>query len=171
MTSAMKFRSSLLAALVLVASSSLLRAEPLLQPFKADSLPLIEARYQGEPFLLVLWSVTCAPCIAELALVAEALRADPQLPVVLVSADPPALQAETEAVLADHGLLQHAGWQFADMPEKLRFHIDPDWFGELPRSYFHDGAGQRVAHSGALTREQLAQWFGMERVAAAKTTQ
>src|SRR5690606_18241478 len=140
------------------ASSSQGDAGP--KPFMAQSLKAIEAEHEGEAFLLVLWSVTCAPCFAELAMLSEALAVDPQLPIVLVATDPPAMRDEVEAVLADYDLLPYAGWQFAEaMPEKLRFHIDPDWYGELPRSYVYDAAHRRRGHSGALSAEQLQHWL------------
>lgn len=139
-------------------SSTQVEAGP--KPFMAQSLKAIEAAHAGEAFLLVLWSVTCAPCFAELALLSQALAADPQLPIVLVATDPPAMRDEVEAVLADYNLLPYAGWQFAEaMAEKLRFHIDPDWYGELPRSYVYDAAHQRQGHSGALSAEQLQHWL------------
>jgi len=54
------------------------------------------------------------------------------------------------------------------MPDKLRFYIDPGWYGELPRSYFYDAAQQRSGHSGALTRAQLQDWLGTRAVLGAE---
>ncbi len=139
------------------------------QAFTEHSLAQIERQRSGEDFLLVLWSVHCAPCFAELALLAEALQADPNLPIELVSTDAPDMRADVEATLERYGLGTHANWQFAEnMPEKLRFHIDPGWYGELPRSYFYDAARQRSGHSGALTREQLQDWLGTRAILKAE---
>jgi len=152
-----------LKALVLLAAlgnCTVALAAPLLD-FTEHSLQQIERQRNGEDFLLVLWSVHCAPCFAELALLAEALRTDPALPIELVSTDAPDMRADVEATLERYGLSAHASWQFAEnMPDKLRFHIDPGWYGELPRSYFYDAAQLRSGHSGALTREQLQDWLG-----------
>lgn len=65
------------------------------------------------------------------------------------------------AVLEDYGLGDYGlSWQFAgNFPEKLRHAVDPGWFGELPRSYFHDGAVESRGLSGRLTREQVVQWL------------
>lgn len=153
-----KFRSAPLLALLPALLSSLpARAE--LQDFDQDSLPAIEAALAGEPFLLLLWSVHCAPCIAELKALGEVID-DPALPpVVMVATDPASMAEEVGLVLADYGLEDVPGWRFADpMPERLRYAIDPGWYGELPRSYFYAADGTRSAHSGRLTRQHLQDW-------------
>lgn len=155
----MKHSLKVLALGAMLASAAQAQAELPLQDFSAQSLAHIEAERDGEAFLLVLWSVHCAPCFAELEQLGKLLRADPALPVELVSTDAPALRRDVEATLERYGLDTHASWQFAEeMPEKLRFHIDPAWYGELPRSYFYDSSRQRRSYSGALTHEQLQDW-------------
>ena len=50
---------------------------------------------------------------------------------------------------------------FADsFAERLRFSIDPNWYGELPRSYFFDESHEFKAHSGIVSEALLAEWFG-----------
>ena len=39
--------------------------------------------------------------------------------------------------------------------ERLRYTIDPDWFGALPRSYFYDERGNRKGVSGLLSKEKI----------------
>lgn len=134
------------------------QAYPLL--FTEQSMQQIETAYQGKPFVLVLWSQTCAPCMAELKMLGEELAQNPELPLVLVSSDPPALQDEIQMRLEDYGLDAANSWQFAhDFQESLRYTIDPLWFGEMPRSYFYDAAGQRSAQSGTISSEHLRQWL------------
>ena len=158
----MSLRHSLLSGLLLTLLVSLpARAE--LQDFDQHTLPAIEKDLAGEPFLLLLWSVHCAPCIAELKALSDVIN-DPALPpVVMVATDPAGMAEEVDLVLADHGLDAVAGWRFADpLPERLRYVIDPDWYGELPRSYFYAADGTREAHSGRLTRERLLAWIAAQ---------
>lgn len=151
-------RRSLLLASALFCSASF--AGEGLQPFTAETLQQVEAQYEGQPFLLVLWSVHCAPCFAELEMLGDMLAQDPQLPLVLVATDAPDMREHVEDVLADYALDAVTTWHFADaIPEKLRYAIDPQWFGELPRSYYYDAAHARSGHSGTLQRAQLEQWF------------
>ena len=49
---------------------------------------------------------------------------------------------------------------FADsFVERLRFSIDANWYGELPRSYFFDVNNKMRSHSGIVSKELLAGWF------------
>ena len=45
--------------------------------------------------------------------------------------------------------------------ERLRYSIDPDWFGELPRNYFYDANSSRIGFSGKLTEDILLEWLSM----------
>lgn len=138
-----------------------------LKPFTADSYRQIVDQHDGQPFLLVLWSVDCPPCHEELATLGRLLRQRPDLPVTLISTDQHLPTAEVHAVLARYGVAEADNWLFADpVPSRLRQAIDPGWYGVLPRSYFFLSDGRRVSHSGLLPeaalREQL-QAFAAER--------
>lgn len=129
-------------------------------PFSETSLASIEGEHKGTAFVLMLWSIHCAPCFSELQMLGKVLNKQHDLPLVLISTDPPALQEEVRMRLEDYGLDQFYSMQFADnFSEKLRYRIDPLWYGELPRSYFYNAAGARTAHSGTVSQEQLMFWL------------
>ncbi len=130
-----------------------------LQPFHPDSLDQIVESREGRPFLLALWSVTCPPCMKELGVLQQARADHPDLDVVLISTDGPDARAEAQEILAHFNLEGADNWIFSDgHAVRLRHHIDPDWFGELPRTYFYDADHQRKSHSGALPPDRLADW-------------
>ncbi|MFN3397186.1 MAG: hypothetical protein ACK4ZS_01480, partial [Sulfurimicrobium sp.] len=57
------------------------------------------------------------------------------------------------------GLGNTGQWIFADdMPERLRFEIDPRWHGELPRTHFYDRAHRVEVVSGVVPPPRLAAW-------------
>lgn len=133
-----------------------------IKPFTAQSFARIKAERAGQPFVLALWSVDCPPCMVELDLLGRMRDQYPELPLVLVSTDDIALQADAEDFLKDYGLDDMTSWMFADdYTEPLRFSIDPQWFGELPRSYHFDAEHQFEAHSGIMTEAQLRSWLGL----------
>ena len=137
-----------------------------LQPFTGDSLPAIQKRLAGRPFILTLWSLTCHHCAKELQTLGRLARSDRTLPLVIVSTDTPAEAREIRAALQRFGLAHIDTWVFADaVPERLRYAIDPSWRGELPRSYLFDAAHRREAHSGLLGEAQLRQWLRRNRTA------
>lgn len=132
------------------------------KPFAADTPAAVAKRFAGKPYVLAFWSVDCPHCQGELALIARLLRERPDLPVLLVSVDPPDLSPQVSARLTELGLIQANNWQFADArAERLRFVIDRQWRGELPRSYLFAGGRQVQVISGALSEAVLRQWLGM----------
>lgn len=133
-----------------------------IQPFLADTFAALKAEREGEAFLLALWSVDCPPCMAELNMLGELLEEYPDLPLILVSTDQIDQREDAEDFLFEYGLEEITSWMFADpFAERLRFTIDPQWFGELPRSYYFDARHQPEAHSGILTERQARDWLGL----------
>jgi hypothetical protein len=130
-----------------------------LQPFVAGSMQQIRSAHADQPFVLMLWSITCSHCQEELARLGTLQRQHPELKIILVSTDTPDDAEAVSATLARHGLVRAEAWVYADeFVERLRFAIDPRWGGELPRSYFFDRRHRVTAHSGTLTAAQLQQW-------------
>ncbi len=114
---------------------------------------------EGQPFILVVWSIDCEPCMQELATLAD-LRQTRMLNVTLISTDGPENFEQVASTLAEFSLLDLDNWLFEQANSaKLRYQIDQDWFGELPRAYFYLNAESRLAYSGALTRDQINLWL------------
>ncbi|MFN3918859.1 MAG: TlpA family protein disulfide reductase [Methylohalobius sp.] len=127
--------------------------------FFPSSLEQIRTQRLG-PFLLVLWSLDCPACRQELKLLGETLKANPKLDLVLVATDDQARAEEVEALLARYGLDSAESWIFGSADTaRLRYAIDPGWYGELPRAYFYLPDGQRIGHSGPLGTEQIEAWL------------
>lgn len=133
------------------------------RPFTADSFEEIKASFADGEFLVGLWSVDCPPCLVELDMMGEVLKLNPDLPFVLISTDSIENRKFAAEFLEDFDLHQVESWMFADnFEERLRYSIDPNWFGELPRSYFFDSNHQMNAHSGIMTAELLQAWFSRD---------
>lgn len=128
--------------------------------FDDNSFPTIIAQRENQPFILVIWSIDCAPCMKELELLSSMRTQHPQLDIVLVSIDGQDSLNEVRSVLQSFAMDQADNWLFAvGNSQRLRYHIDEQWFGELPRSYLYADAMTRMAHSGALMRAQLDRWL------------
>lgn len=131
-----------------------------LKPFQTDSLAQITAAREGRPFLLLLWSLDCPPCLKELGQLQELAKTPAAQGLVLVSTDGPAQRADAQRTLQRLGLERLDNWIFADdFAARLRYHIDPDWFGELPRAYFYGADHRRTAKSGVLNPQWLQHWL------------
>jgi peroxiredoxin len=120
---------------------------------------ILEAR-AGKPFIVAFWSVSCTYCGAELAMFGKLLRKYRGLDLVLVSTDAPADRTEIAATLNRHALSRAESWVFADShAERLRFEVDPEWYGELPRTYFFPAQGGMNAVSGKLEQAEAERWI------------
>ena len=134
-------------------------------PYTSDSLKAIEEKYTGQHFLLVLWEVSCLPCHEEMELLGNMIESYPELNVVMVGTDHIDNDEELSKLLASHKLANIESWLFADNNiEKLRYSIDPEWYGELPRNYFYDVDSSRLGHSGKLTEEILLEWIRLHNI-------
>ena len=128
--------------------------------FAFDSFSEIKSEFKGQEFLLGLWSVDCPPCLVELSMMGKLLELNPDLPFVLISTDSIDTSDDAIEFLSDFNLAQRESWMFADsFVERLRYTIDPEWYGELPRSYFFDKDHNKQFHSGIMTKELLQEWF------------
>jgi len=149
--------------LILLVIVSTVEAGVNLKPFESTSLASIEQTRQGEAFVMVLWSIECPPCLKELKLLSRLKDANLLKRLVLVSTDGEDYRAELEALIKSEQVADYENWLFNDpLPERLRYNIDPSWYGELPRAYFYNAEGQRYAHSGILTEAALVAWLAQE---------
>lgn len=131
-----------------------------LAPFQTESLTAIENARAGKPFILMLWSLDCPPCMREFEVLQRQRDRIPPSALVLISTDSEAQQSEIETMLERFGMTAFENWVFADhFVERLRYVIDPQWFGELPRAYLYAASHQRTAKSGLMSGETLEVWL------------
>lgn len=150
-------RFSLLAACAFLLAAAPLHAE--VRPFESGSVARIRAQHEGRPFILSFWSLDCVHCPKELKALGELKRRHPKVEIVLVSTDTPADADALADFAARQGLAASEQWVFAaPQPQRLRFEVDPRWWGELPRTYFYDAAHRVEATSGIVSGERLARW-------------
>ena len=131
-----------------------------IKEFVRGSYQTIVTSRSNTPFVVSLWSIDCPPCRKELVLWREFHQQHPDLNVVLISTDEPDLRPEVEDVLTELGLQQLESWHFGDpFVERLRYEIDKNWFGELPRTYFYSLTGEVKAISGVVDEAEISTWI------------
>lgn len=129
------------------------------RPFVQGSWDALRAGHAGRPLVVHLWSLTCAPCLAELPQWSRVKGAD----LVLVATDPIEQAPRLRATLAKAGLGGVESWAFADpFSERLRFQIDRRWRGELPRTLLIAADGSVESVSGVMAAEHLSQWLARQ---------
>lgn len=141
---------------VLAGWHSAVADEIALKPFRIDSYRQILAESAHAPLLLAIWSVDCPSCLKDMKNLRALHEKHPELKIVMLAVDDGEALPEIRRIIGDERLAALDNWVFADEnPEKLRYEIDPAWFGELPRTYFFDAAHRRTGKSGALTMDEF----------------
>jgi thiol-disulfide isomerase/thioredoxin len=148
----MRFLTILLFSLTILSQAH--AESPALKPFTSGSYAQIVNSNAGKPFLLSIWSVTCPSCIKDMAVLHAVRKAHPGFKIVMLSTDDIAETTTAQQILEKNQLTNVEHWIYAEEnTQKLQFEIDPKWYGELPRSYFFDKAGQRDGVSGVLSEK------------------
>lgn len=128
--------------------------------FNSNSRSQIEQSNQGKAFVLAFWSVDCPYCIEEMQSLGYVLRKHPQVKLITVCTDATGQAIDISKTLDQAHLPAHERWQFAETDEdRLRYNIDKNWGGELPRTYFYDARHQVQAISGRPPIAWLTDWF------------
>jgi len=144
---------------VMLLMTSVVHADKPLQVFDKNTYQAILKNENQQAFLLVLWSLDCPPCMEELSVLAEIHQQYPDKKLILLSVDAESQHDDIRQVVNKFGLATLPQWVFGnDAPQYLRYSIDPMWYGELPRSYFHT-TEKRTAVSGKLNKATLLRWF------------
>ncbi|QEL65476.1 hypothetical protein OTERR_20000 [Oryzomicrobium terrae] len=130
-----------------------------LTPLQAGDYARLKATRSGKPFVVTLWGVDCPYCKGNLAMLAAAAKSNRKLDLVVIATDTLAEADAIAPLLRQAGLAERRTWVFGDAaPERLRFEIDRQWRGEMPRTYLFDADHQVTAVSGALSEDELRQW-------------
>ena len=129
------------------------------KPFLKGSLSSILEESKGIQTAIIFWSVTCSPCIQEMYLWKELVQKDPELNLVFVSTDMISTSDKISKILNRFELEDHASWAFADsFVEKIRFDVDPQWYGELPLTFLLSTNGNMQKVIGMVEDQDLKQW-------------
>ncbi len=144
--------------ILLVAAGSLAAAE--FSPLdRIEAQRLLSADKHRQPTVVTLWSSDCGYCKANLKLLSSLTRNNRKLRVITVAAEPE--NAHLWPMLSRYGL---AGPHYAygsDSPEAIAYAIDPNWGGELPRTFLFDGTGRKERISGVLTAPAIEKATGL----------
>lgn len=165
-----KFVIKVSLALLLAFSANYAFAAAESQPLLRGSYQKIIAAHAGKPFIVALWSVSCTHCGADLEIFEHLAKQYSNFNLVLISTDSPEQESVIARTLRGYQLgrtgpgQSRAGkiesWVFADSyTERLRFEVDAQWYGELPRTYFFDGKGIARGVSGVLDADETERWL------------
>ncbi len=129
-------------------------------PFDMNTRKVIEKRYIDQPLIISFWSIDCPYCIDDLKKLGKALSKNTNVKLITVCVDGKESAKKAERILSQANLPKHEQYQYAEVDEdRLRYSIDPAWYGELPRTYFYDAAHQVTPLSGKISNSFLDAWL------------
>ncbi|PZX26814.1 conserved hypothetical protein, putative exported protein [Cupriavidus phytorum] len=133
--------------------------------FESASAARIVASQHGKPFVLVVWSLDCVYCKRNFDALGKLRARHPDLRVVTLATDSAEASPQVQQVLERVRLTRNA-WVFGHEPqERLRYAVDPDWMGEMPRTYFYRADGQRQGVSGVISEADWTKHLRWARIA------
>jgi thiol-disulfide isomerase/thioredoxin len=150
--------------LVMCCSMSQAKNQPVnYQVFSKSVFEAVKHQQLGKRWLMVLWSLDCPACFKELKLI-QTLQLEQYgkaLNVIFINADDTdEVNIERKQVLVSYEMSKFTNFYFADGQGDLsRYQIDPQWYGELPRSYFVDEQGKFHGKSGLLDEKLIKKWL------------
>ena len=135
------------------------------RPFSRGSWQQLRNMHVGNPTIVHVWGLSCAPCVAELPRWGHLLQQRRNFQLVLIAADPiPEEPKQTMATLTKAGLGSAENWIIADrFAERLRFEIDPTWAGELPFTLFMARDGKTTSTLGTVDFATVGAWLDSQR--------
>jgi thiol-disulfide isomerase/thioredoxin len=136
-----------------------------LRPFVRGSWQEIRKAHAGKPTVVHFWGVTCGPCRIEMPAWGAFLLKRPELDLVVINADlVPNEPSAVSAMLAQTGLATAENWTFGDgFVERLRYEIDPQWQGEIPRTLLIARDGSVSTIEGVADLSAVAAWLDDQR--------
>lgn len=139
-------------------------AEPPYHAFKKGSFVEIQQAYQQSPYIIAIWSETCAYCMKELAMLGRLLPQYPNVKLITITTDPFLDDATVQRILSKKQLENVETWVFADrFAERLYADIDPNWQGELPLTYFTGKDKKLIKHMGIVKEKALIAWLEQQK--------
>lgn len=131
-----------------------------LKHFTSGSYQQLLQEYADKPFVLMIWSINCASCLKKMPVMSELQKSMPGVNLIMLATDDASATDQVKSILTGNELNHTDNWIFADAnPQKLRYEIDPKWYGEIPRTYFLNKDHQRIGVSGSVSREKLEMMF------------
>ena len=152
----MKFRTLLLFASLFASTA---QAADFIALDRQSARRLTEAESHRQPTIVALWSSDCSHCKKNLQLLADLRKANKRLQVITIAAES---ESPELAPMLDRYAI--AGQRYAygsDSPEAIAYAIDPNWAGELPRTFLFNGNGKKEKVSGVISPQIAAKATGL----------
>lgn len=155
-----RFWSALLVTLSLSIAGLALADKAPLKPYQAGDWKSISKAGNGAPLAIHFWGVTCPACVKEMPHWGQFLKSNPNAKVVFIQVDD--VSQDSMSKMLDKAGLEKANNYYVAAPfdERLRYEIDPKWYGETPTTIIIDKNGKATRKTGLINFKQLKNELG-----------
>jgi thiol-disulfide isomerase/thioredoxin len=129
--------------------------KPSLKPYQGGDWPSLVKSANSAPIAIHFWGVTCPACVKEMPLWGNFLKANQNAKVIFIQVDD--VSAESMQKMLNKAGLEKANNYYVAGPfdERLRYEIDPKWYGETPTTILIDKHGRATRKTGLINFQQL----------------
>lgn len=126
-----------------------------LKPYQSgDWSSLIKTR-NGAPMAIHFWGVTCPACVKEMPQWGAFVKRNPNAKIIFIQVDDVSPEM-MQKMLKKAGLEKANNYYIASsFDERLRYEIDPQWYGETPTTIFIDKNGKASRITGLINFQDL----------------
>lgn len=119
---------------------------------------LLDPASHRQPTVVTLWSADCEYCKKNLQLLSSLGKSSKRLKVISIAAE---TAGAVQGQAMDRYPLPEPHYAYGtDNPEALAYAIDPEWAGELPRTFLFDGHGHLEKVSGVISVRRIEKATG-----------
>lgn len=149
----------LISLLILALAAATLQAAEFVPLDRDTARQLLDPERYRQPAVVMLWSSDCSHCKKNLQLLSTLIKNNKRLRVITIAAEPATAE---HAPLLDRYALPGPRYAYgSDSPEAIAYAIDPNWAGELPRTFMFDGKGGKEKKSGVVSQLMLEKATGL----------
>ncbi|QWD77441.1 TlpA disulfide reductase family protein [Polynucleobacter sp. MWH-Svant-W18] len=129
--------------------------KPGLKSYQMGDWSTLVKSANGSPIAIHFWGVTCPACVKEMPLWGSFLKGQPNAKVIFIQVDDVSIES-MQKMLAKAGLDKANNYYIAgSFDERLRYEIDPKWYGETPTTIFIDQKGKATRQTGLIDFQKL----------------
>jgi thiol-disulfide isomerase/thioredoxin len=126
---------------------------------RLEAKQLLNPDSHQQPTIVALWSSDCNYCKKNLKLLSRLAKSNKQLRLITLAAEPES--AELLPMISPYALAGPRYVYGTDNPEAIAYAIDPNWRGELPRTFVFDGRGGKVIVAGVISTGTVEKATGL----------
>jgi thiol-disulfide isomerase/thioredoxin len=126
-----------------------------IKPYQSGDWSRLLKTANGAPIAIHFWGVTCPACVKELPQWGAFIKRHPNAKVIFIQVDD--VTPEMMQKMLNKAGLEKANNHYlaSTFDERLRYEIDPQWYGETPTTIFVDKNGKTSRKTGLINFQEL----------------